>query len=78
MGLLTIVKLAAQLVVGTALHHLGHMFCLLVDRHGADDGALRRCGQYFDLDGTGLGDLAVQLLQLCGVLWGGVGWGTRL
>lgn len=65
---LTIVELAAELVVRAALHHLGHVFGFLVNGHGPDDGALGRVGQDFDLNGTRLGNLAVQLLQLCGVL----------
>lgn len=56
---LTVVELAAQLVVRAAFHHFGHMFGFLVNRHGSDDSALWWGGQDFDLDGTCLGNLAV-------------------
>lgn len=65
---LTVVELAAELVVRAALDHLGHVLGLLVNGHGPDDSSLRRRGQHLDLDGTRLGDLAVELLQICGVL----------
>lgn len=50
-------------MVGAALHHFGHMLCLLIDRHRSDHTA--RGGQrgQLDLYGTGLGNLTVQLLQ---------------
>lgn len=56
---LTIVELAAQLMVRAAFHHFSHMFGFLVHRHGSDDSALWRGGQDFNLDGTSLGDLAI-------------------
>lgn len=65
---LTVVELAAQLVVRAAFHHFGHVLGLLVHRHGSDDSALRWGGQDFNLDGTRLGDLAVKFLQFCRVL----------
>lgn len=65
---LTVVELAAKLVVRAALHHFGHMFGFLVDGHGPDDGALWRGGQHLDLDGTCLGNLAIELLQVCRIL----------
>lgn len=65
---LTVVELAAELVVRAALDHLGHVLGFLVNRHGPDNSSLRRGGQHFDLNGTSLGDLAVELLQICGVL----------
>lgn len=65
---LTVIELAAELVVRAALHHLCHVFGFLVNRHSPDDGTLRWVGQDFDLNGTRLGNLAVQLLQVCRVL----------
>lgn len=65
---LTIIEVTAQLMIGAALHHLGHMLCLLVDRHGTDDGAWWGWRGHFDLDGTCLGNLAVEFLQERGVL----------
>lgn len=59
---LTVIELAAELVVRAAFHHLGHMFGFLVNRHGSDNGTLRWVGQDFDLDGTCLGNLAVKFL----------------
>lgn len=56
---LTIVELAAQLVVRAAFHHFSHVFGFLVHRHGSDDSALWWGGQDFNLDGTRLGDLAI-------------------
>lgn len=61
----TVIKLAAELVVRAALHHLSHMLGFLVHWHGPDDGSLRRRGQHFDLNGARLCNLAVQLLQVC-------------
>lgn len=59
----TVVEVAAQLVVGAALDHLGHVLRLLVHGHGSDDAAVGRRRGQLDLDGTRLGDLTVQLLQ---------------
>lgn len=56
---LTVIELAAELVVRAAFHHFGHVFGFLVNRHGSDNGALWWGGQDFDLDGTCLGNLAV-------------------
>lgn len=56
---LTVVELAAELVVGAAFHHFGHMFSFLVNRHGSDNGTLWGGGQDFDLNRTCLGNLAV-------------------
>lgn len=69
-GGLTFVEVPPELMVGAALHHLGDVLRLLVDRHGADGGARGWRGGHFDLDGARLGDLAVQLLQEGRVLQG--------
>ena len=65
---LTFVEFPAELVIGAALHHFCDMFCFLIHWHGADDGTLRGRRHHLDLNGTRLGNLAVQLLQFCGVL----------
>lgn len=65
---LTLIEFPAEFMVGAALDHLSDMLCFLVDWHGADDGTLRRGRHHLDLNGTRLGNLAVQLLQFCGVL----------
>lgn len=57
-------------MVRAAFDHLGHVLCLLVDGHGPDDAAVGRGGAHLDLDGTRLGDLAVELLQQRRVLRG--------
>lgn len=66
--LLTVVELAAQFMVGAALHHLGDVLGFLIHRHGPHHSALWGRGQNLDLDGTRLGDLAVEFLQVCRVL----------
>lgn len=66
--LLTIVEFSAELVVRASLDHLSHMLSFFVDRHCPDDRSLRWAGQNFDLNGTCFSDLAVQLLEVCGVL----------
>ena len=76
--ILTFVELATELVVRTALHYLGDMLRLFVDRHGPDDGRLGRVGQNLDLDRTSLGDLTIQFLQVCWVLEYRSGEGGRL
>lgn len=76
-GTLTFVEVPPELVVGAALHDLGHVLRLLVDGHGAGDGARGRRGGHLDLDGARLGDLAVKLLQQRRILQG-VGTGLRL
>lgn len=65
---LTVVEVAAELVVGAAFHHFGDVLCLLVDWHGPDDGAWGRGGGHLDLDGTCFCDLTVEFLQQGGVL----------
>lgn len=57
-------------MVGAAFDHFSDVFSFLVDWHSSDDSALGWWGHHFDLDGTRLGDLAVQLLQLGGILSG--------
>jgi len=44
------------------------MLSFLIDRHGPYNCTLRWIGKDLDLNGTGFGNLTVQLLQLCGVL----------
>lgn len=67
---LTLVELPAQLMVRAAFDHFSDVFSFLVDWHSPDDGTLRWWGHHFDLDGTRLGDLAVQLFQFGGILNG--------
>lgn len=55
-------------MVGAPLHHLGDVLGFLVDGHGADDSSLRGWRHHLDLNGACLRDLAVQLLQFCGIL----------
>lgn len=57
-------------MVGAPLHHLCDVLRLLVHGHGSDDAAMWRRGRQFDLDRTGLGNLAVELLQQRRVLGG--------
>lgn len=57
-------------MVGAAFDHFCDVLCLLIDGHGPDDAAMWRRGGQFDLDGTGLGNLAVELLQQWRVLRG--------
>lgn len=57
-------------MVRAAFDHFSDVFSFLVDWHGPDDSALGWWGHHFDLDGTRLGDLAVQLFQLGGILNG--------
>lgn len=72
---LTFVEIPPKLMVGAALHDVGHVLCLLVNRHGPHGRARGRWRGHLDLDGARLGDLAVQLLQQWGVLEGeGNGW----
>lgn len=65
---LTIIEVAAELMVGAAFHHFGDVLCLLVDGHGPDDGARGRGGRHLDLDGTCFCNLTVEFLQQGGVL----------
>lgn len=58
-------------MVRAAFDHFSDVFGFLVDWHSPDDGSLGWWGQHFDLNGTCLGDLAVQLFQFGGVLNGG-------
>lgn len=55
-------------MVRTSFHNLGDMLGFLVDRHGTNDGALWGWGHHLDLDGAGLCNLAVELLQFGGIL----------
>lgn len=65
---LTLVELAAQLVVRAPFHDLSDMLGFLVDRHGTDDSALWGWRHHLDLDGARLCNLTVQLLQFRGIL----------
>lgn len=76
--ILTFVELATELMVGTALHDLGDMLRLFVDRHGPDDSPLGRVGQNLHLDWTSLGNLTIEFLQVCRVLEYRKGEGGRL
>jgi hypothetical protein len=67
-GGLTFIEVPSKLVVGAALNNVGHMLCLLVDRHGPDGRARGWWCGHFDLDGACLSNLTVQLLQEWGVL----------
>lgn len=55
-------------MVGAAFDHFSDVFSFLVDWHSPDDSSLRWWGHHFDLDGTCLGDLAVELFQFGGIL----------
>lgn len=65
---LTFIEVPSKLMVGAALNDVGHVLCLLVDRHGPDGRARGWWCGHFDLDGARLGNLTVQLLQKWGVL----------
>lgn len=57
-------------MVRAAFDHFSDVFSFLVDWHSPDDSSLRWWGHHFDLDGTCLGDLAVELFQFGGILNG--------
>lgn len=57
-------------MVGAAFDHFCDVLRLLVDGHGSEDAAMWRRGGQLDLDGTGLGNLTVELLQQRRVLDG--------
>lgn len=57
-------------MVWAAFDHFSDVLSFLVDWHSPDDSSLRWWGHHFDLDGTRLGDLAVQLFQFGGILNG--------
>ena len=67
----TFVVLGHLLVVGAAADHLGLVLRLLVDGGGPEDSSLGGLHSHQHLDGTSLGQLAVQFIQLLGELGGG-------
>lgn len=68
--MLTFIEVPAKLVVGAAFNDVGHVLCLLVDRHGSDGRARGWRRGHLDLDRARLGNLTIQLLQKWGVLGG--------
>ena len=65
----TIIVSWGPLVMRASPDHLGHVLGLLVDRSGSQHRAWRGRLAHHHVDGAGLSQLTVQLVQVCGVLW---------